>query len=112
MELVHLGCNPSSYTRHVHPESPQLSFFALRGFEERILRRLTARSEFVKAQLECLGDDFASGRLQIPEETGSLWIDCMLSTPAQLKATDDETLAAYLKVCSLCTVVRPLLSGA
>ena len=68
------------------------------GFEERILRRVAARSEFIGAQLECLGDDATSGRLQLPEEAGSLWIDCILSTPAELRTTDDKTLAAYLKV--------------
>ena len=81
-----------------HKRARCLSFtFFPGGFEERILRRLTERSAFIKAQLECLGDDFASGRLQLPEETGSLWIDCILSTRAELTATDDETLAAYLK---------------
>ena len=70
------------------------------GFEERILRRMKGRSEFIRAQLECLGDDGTSGRLQLPEEIGSLWIICILSTHAELRATDDKTLSAYLKVRS------------
>ena len=77
------------------------------GFEERILRRMKARSEFVRAQLECLGDDGTSGRLQLPEEIGSLWVDCILSTPSELRATDDKTLAACLKVRSYAVLCAP-----
>ena len=68
------------------------------GFEEQILRRVAARSEFIRAQLEFLRNDATSGGLQLPEETGSLWIDCILSTPSELRATNDKTLAVYLKV--------------
>lgn len=52
-----------------------------------------------------MGDDTTKVSLQLPEGIGSLWLDCILTPPPDLKNVDDETIAAYLKVRKYCTCV-------
>lgn len=68
------------------------------AFEDQPLRLFAARSAVIRAQLECLGDDVTSECLQLPGEICSLWLECILTTPPDLRKLDDDTLAAYLKV--------------
>ena len=75
------------------------------AFEEQLLRLFAARSAFLRGQLECVGDDTTKVSLQLPEGIGSLWLDCILTPPPDLKNVDDETIAAYLKVRKYCTCV-------
>ena len=47
-----------------------------------------------------MGDDATSVSLQLPEGIGSLWLDCILTPTPHLQNVDDETIAAYVKVCA------------
>ena len=74
------------------------------AFEEQLLRLFAGRSAFLRDQLECFGEDATNGALQLPEGIGSLWLDCILTPPPDLKKLDDETIAACLTVYVLHSV--------
>ena len=72
------------------------------AFEEQLLRLITERSALLRDQLECMGESAMSGRLQLPEGIGALWLDCISTPPPHLKNGNNDTIAAYLKVCACC----------
>lgn len=63
--------------------------------DEDLIAELADRSEFVRTQLQCVGD---AGSVQVPVWAGKLWVRCLLRTPAALRATGDATLVQFLKV--------------
>ena len=88
--------NTPSTTRLKRARSQLKSFPG--EFGEQLLRLFAARSPYLQDQLECV--DASSGRLQLPDGIGSLWLECILTPPPKLQNVGDETIAAYLKVRS------------
>lgn len=55
------------------------------------------RSEFISAQLDCIGEGGDVGDVKVPAGAGKLWVRCLLRAPAALHASDDSTLVQFLK---------------
>lgn len=76
-----------------------------RDFVKELLWSLARRSQYIMAQLECLAEDASEHGsrdqygLHLPEELGSLWLEALFLTPADLRATARTRLIEYLKVC-------------
>lgn len=67
-----------------------------RDFKERLLRSMARRSAYIRDHFELLGE----ADLELPAETTGLWIEGMLLTSDDLRATEHSILTDYLKVCA------------
>lgn len=67
---------------------------------EDLIAELSERSEFVKTQLECNGDDsvVAIGAVKVPARAGKLWVRCLLRSTGALRTTSHATLVLFIKV--------------
>lgn len=66
----------------------------------KLLWSLAKRSGYIKAQLECLGEEGVKGGLELPAELGTLWLECVFLSPSDLLQTANAKLKEYLKLCS------------
>lgn len=69
-----------------------------KDFVKQQLWSLARRSQYIMAQLEFLGGDDAERGLDLPAELGSLGLECLMVSRADLLSAPRAKLKEYLKV--------------
>lgn len=68
------------------------------GLHDTIIDLAKSRSIFLRGQSDYQESDGVSGGPQVPEHLANLWLVCVWCSNKRLRATENVTVAAYLKV--------------